>query len=382
MLPAPTIDFFAEPAVADPPARVDRDWWLLGALVVCLTCEAIFNTQLIWRPLHIAAVLAIIPTVLWRRTHPLLMLTIAMVLTNVVTILAVIFAEMPEGPYTAAFVLITVYALFRWGSGRHCAIGLAMLMAVVLLHFFIDYGGIAETIGGILVVLAPAELGVLVRYQKRSAEQAVTEAQALERERIARELHDSVAHHVSAIAIQAQAGRAVAANNPAAAAQALETIEEAAARTLSDMRSMVGSLRGDSDAELTPQQGMSDIASLAGSTGGIVVRVADLPEPSSTQGTTAVGAALFRIAQESVTNAVRHADGATRVDVQLTNGSDRYTLTVRDDGRGAGVDGKPAGYGLIGMAERARLLGGSLEAGPAHDGGWLVKAELPVGGEV
>jgi len=374
-------DFFSEPPVVDPPRRVPLDWMLVGVFSALALIEGALNAEMYWRWFHIAMVLAMIPTLLWRRQRPLLMLAIIMAVTTGVSIAGFISkGEVAAGPYTAAFLLINVYAVFRWASGRHGAIALGLMAVVFTSHLVIDYGGVAETIGGLIVFLFPAELGVMARLNARNQEQSREEVRAAERERIARELHDSVAHHVSAIAIQAQAGRAVAKGNPEAAVQALSTIEEAASRTLSEMRSMVGTLRGDDGAELAPQQGLSDIASLAGSTNGLDIRVAALPAGSPAQGTTAVGAALFRIAQESVTNAVRHADGATRVDVRVSNGSDRYTLTVRDDGRGIVADSKPVGYGLIGMAERARLLGGTLEAGPAHDGGWLVTAELPAGG--
>ena len=172
----------------------------------------------------------------------------------------------------------------------------------------------------------------------------------------------------------------MAASDPAAAAQVLSTIEEAAARTLVDMRSMVGSLRGDDDdAELAPQPGLREIASLAGTVGTVDIVV---DTPSDVSAPSAVGAALYRIAQESVTNAVRHANNASTVNVQVTHGDDAFQLTVLDNGRATGVETHAAGYGLVGMAERARLLGGTLDAGPAPAGGWLVEAKLPVAGSV
>lgn len=369
-------EFFAEPAVDDPPARVARDWWLVAALVIAAIAEWIFNDKLIWRTFHIAVTMAIIPTVLWRRTRPLLMLAIAFVSMNSLLLFDALFAEIPEGPYTAIFVVFLVYSLFRWGSGRHCAFGLGAIFAAMVLNLIIDPGTVGDFVGGIIFISLPIEAGILVRYQRRSADQRVAEVRSVEREQIARELHDSVAHHVSAIAIQAQAARAVAATNPEAVVGSLEAIEEAAARALSDMRSMVGSLRDGSEVELAPQQGLQDIASLAGARGGLDVLVGPLPdgEPAA-----AVGAALFRIAQESVTNAVRHSDDATTVDVQVSNGGDSYRLIVRDDGKTMTEQNVP-GYGLIGMAERARLLGGTLTAGPASGGGWLVEAELPAPG--
>ncbi len=367
-------EFFAEPAVPDPPARVARDWWLAAAVLVAAIAEWIFNEQLIWRTFHIAVTIAVIPTVLWRRTRPLLMLAIVFVSMNSLLLFDAIFAEIPEGPYSAIFVVVLIYSLFRWGSGRHCAFGIGIIVAATLLNLIIDPGTVGDFIGGVIFAFLPAEAGVLVRYQKRSAEQREASARSVEREQIARELHDSVAHHVSAIAIQAQAARAVAANNPDAVMGSLEAIEESAARALSDMRSMVGSLRDGADAELVPQQSLADIATLAGAQGDLEVAVDPLP---SSNPSAAVGAALFRIAQESVTNAVRHSTDASTVRVQVSNGDGSYRLSVHDNGRRV-TDQNITGYGLIGMAERARLLGGTFNAGPATGGGWLVVAELPM----
>ena len=362
-----------------PPARVPRDWWLVGLIVLLAIIEGFFNTPLIWRPWHIGITILMSATLLWRRTNPLLMLAISFGVINIMLVVAAVIAEVPEGPYTAAFLLINVYALYRWGSGRDGAIGLVIMFAIFALNLVIDYGGIAETIGGLFVMLFPAELGVMIRYQQKAKDQQINEVRSQEREQIARELHDTVAHHVSAIAIQAQAGRVVANENPKAAIDALIVIEEAAARTLSEMRSMVGSLRGNEDAALAPQPGLREIASLAGDANGLDVRVSsvdgvEMPAP--------IGAALYRIAQESVTNATRHAHDASRVDVRLERRGDTYRLTIQDDGRQNGAETNPEGYGLVGMAERARLLGGSLEAGPSPSGGWLVHAELPSDGAI
>ena len=373
-----TVGFFSEPAIPNPPKRVARDWLLVAALVFAGTMEWIFNEPLIWRHWHMTLVFALIPSMLWRRTKPLLMMLITFIAMNATLLAAAIFAEVPDGPYTAIFVLFSVYSLFRWGSGRDCLIGVGAFVAAGLLNAVIDWNGVGEFIGGFIVMAVPAEAGALVRAQRRSAEQAIVEVRSAEREQIARELHDSVAHHVSAIAIQAQAGRTVAATNPAAAEHALASIEEAAARTLADMRSMVGSLRGDEAAELAPQPGLRELESLAGRVGGLDVAV---DSPAETDVPSALGAAIFRIAQESVTNAVRHATGASRVDVQVERVADAYQLTVRDDGKVNSTNSprsESPGYGLVGMAERARLLGGTLDAGPGPAGGWLVKAELPI----
>ncbi len=371
-------NFFQEPAVANPARRIPRDFWLVGIIYVIAIIEGFANTKMYWPWPHVGVTILMATTLLWRRTHPLQMALLAFAFTTVVTVVGYVAqGAVADGPYTAAFLLINVYAVFRWASGRDCAIALVGMVGVFLLQIAIDYGGVVETFGGLIVFLFPAELGVIARMNTRNQERAREDVRVAERERIARELHDSVAHHVSAIAIQAQAGRTVAAKNPAMAIEALNTIEEAASRTLSDMRSMVGSLRGDDDAEMAPQLGFSDLAALEGHVGGIDVTVDTPPDAAPP---TPVGAALYRIAQESITNAIRHATDASSVNVEVLNRGDMYQLTVSDDGRTNGAPTSGSGYGLIGMAERARLLGGTLDAGPSPSG-WVVRAELPTKAE-
>ena len=199
----------------------------------------------------------------------------------------------------------------------------------------------------------------------------------LEREQLARELHDTVAHHVSAIAIQAQAGRTLAGSQPEAAVRALEVIEEAASRTLEELRGLVDALRQGEEPELAPQRGVADIARLAGTAGdGPAVEVELSGDLDGLR--PLVGAAIYRIAQESITNAMRHARHATRVDVRVVADGDLVRLTVCDDGEAGASDGA-SGYGLVGMTERAALLGGTLDAGPAAEG-WTVSAVLPRNG--
>jgi signal transduction histidine kinase len=181
---------------------------------------------------------------------------------------------------------------------------------------------------------------------------------------------------VSAIAIRAQAGRTLAVSRPGAAVEALEVIEDAASRTLAELRAIVGALRDGDEPDRTPQRGVADIARLAATTDGPRVDVElsgdlDALRPM-------VGAAIYRIAQESITNAVRHARQATLIAVRVTGEDDCVRLVVRDDGEATA--GAAAGYGLAGMTERAALLGGTLEAGPSSGRGWTVTAVLPRNG--
>lgn len=219
-------------------------------------------------------------------------------------------------------------------------------------------------------------LGATVRYWMTSRTREMDKVRLLEREQLARELHDTVAHHVSAIAIRAQAGRVVAASDPSAALDALLVIEAEASRTLDEMRLMVGNLRDDDAPSLTPQQGVADLERLARSVGDRPRVALKLSGDLADLGPS-VDAAIYRIAQESITNAVRHARHATVIDVRVSGDDPNVIrLIVHDDGEAA-AGRNPLGYGLVGMTERAMLLGGSFEAGPGPDRGWTVQAVLP-----
>jgi signal transduction histidine kinase len=234
---------------------------------------------------------------------------------------------------------------------------------------------VVEAFFGSLVLLTPALLGASVRYWTTARGRELDQIKLREREQLARELHDTVAHHVSAITIRAQAGQVVAASDPSAAVDALRVIEQEAVRTLGEMRTIVGVLRRGEAADLVPQQGVSDIERLGATDHGPRVDVTmtgDLDDLAPS-----LGAALYRIAQEAVTNAMRHARHATRVDVRVVGDDDCVRLTVRDDGDAAASGRGPDGYGLIGMAERATLLGGTLVAGPGDGRGWSVDVVLP-----
>jgi signal transduction histidine kinase len=219
-----------------------------------------------------------------------------------------------------------------------------------------------------------------VRFFTTSRHRELDRVRSREREQLARELHDTVAHHVSAMVIRAQAGRVVAAASPETSPEALaalELIEAEGAKTLAEMRFMVGALREPGRVELSPVSGVADIQRLASSVGG------ELPVEVKLSGEVdalapAVGAALYRIAQESITNAVRHARRASRVVVEVSVEDERVLLSVSDDGEPVAAGRAGPGYGLAGMTERATLLGGTLTAGPGEPGGgWVVEAVLP-----
>ncbi|MFB9200777.1 sensor histidine kinase [Nonomuraea spiralis] len=361
-----------EPRPAGPPARVWRDWALVAVLVPAAVIEGLLRPDLRWPVVSTAVTVALVPTLLWRRTRPLLMVMLVFGVTSLAPLLT---RGEPVETYTLAFVTIVLYALFRWGSGREAVIGMAA--GLVAVHLSLITGRIApgDVVPALGVLFAAVGLGGAFRYRAGARLRELDQVKLLEREQLARDLHDTVAHHVSAMAIRAQAGLATAASEPGAATDALRVIEAEASRTLAEMRAMVRVLRRNEPAELTPGRHLDDLRQLAGRPRvgpAVEVEIAggldDLP-PSS-------GAALYRIAQESITNARRHARHATHITVRVTADDTSVHLTVSDDGdRATGV--AAPGYGLIGMIERAALLGGTCEAGPNPNRGWTVTAVLP-----
>ncbi len=368
--------FLAEPRVPFPQHRVWRDWVLVVALVAAGSAETLLRTDLGSRP--IAALLGIGPTLglFWRRTFPLQVLTIGFAAHG----FADAAAMQGSGEYMlwiTAALMIMPYALFRWGSGRECVLGVVVMALVHIPSRSSGIENLVEAAAAAVFLLLPAAVGLAVRFRAVSMLRERDQVKMLERELLARELHDSVAHHISAIVIQAQAGRAVAATNPGQAVHVLEVIETEAARTLAEMRALVGALRQGEAAEFAPQRGVGDIPGLANASGGsprvkvsLSGRLDDLAP--------IVDTALYRLAQEAITNCMRHARHATRVDVGVSADDAFIRLTVVDDGDVVSSNASgSSGYGLIGMTERAMLLGGTFHAGPGPGRGWQISATLP-----
>ncbi|MGV9314569.1 sensor histidine kinase [Streptomyces sp. NPDC003691] len=365
-----------EPRPPGAPARVWRDWALLAVGLGAVALEAGLRENIVWRPVAVvfAVWLCLLP--LWRRTRPLAMVTLAFgsaILLQVASLVAE--PREPVGLATGSVVLVLLYALARWGSGREMVLGGAVTLAACVLGTVTDDTPVAEKVGAFVFLLLPALVGAAVRFRVAARERQWDQMRSREREQLARELHDTVAHHVSAMVIIAQAGRVLAGTDPSAAVEALEGVEEEGARTLEEMRAMVAALRDRGvGAELAPPAGVADLERLVRTPGGRL-RV-DLGLDGELDALPpAVDTAVYRIVQESVTNAMRHAVGATEVVVRVAAEGHTVRVTVRDNGQrtGRGRDG----YGLAGLRERAALLGGALRAGPGADQGWHVEAELP-----
>ncbi|MEL6906367.1 MAG: histidine kinase [Planctomycetota bacterium] len=324
--------------------------------------------------------LALAALIHWRRSHPLLVTAVAFGTTGVLEGIGLAIDRDVQDLHSMAVVLMLPYALFRWGSGREALLGLPIVLASAALGMASDAVRPAEVIGGFGVLLVPVALGIAARYREAARVRELVDVRTNERLNLARELHDTVAHHVSAIAVRAQAGVVTGAKDPAAATDALRVIRDEASRALSEMREMVRVLREDDAATLAPAPRVEDLAELAAGLGG-APEVALSLDGDTERLSPAISGAVYRLAQESVTNARRHARGASRVSVSVSVDDDGVRLRVEDDGEPTGRGAAPrAGFGLTGMAERAALLGGTLTAGPGPERGWTVAATLPHGG--
>lgn len=367
-------DLWAEPAPDDPPSRSPWDKVIVPGLMAAGLAEALLASNVAWRVATIAVVVSLPLVLLWRRTHPLR--TAAVVFSAYAALhTAMLLGGVTSTTVNFGVIALSVYSLVRWASGRHAVIGL--VIAVVGTAIAGSTGDLRQQDSAIGMPVTFIVI-VLIGFAARSAQDRraarISEARMSERNRIARELHDTVAHHVSAIAVQAQGAQEVLSTDPQAAAEALAVIEDAASMTLTEMRKMVGALRDDTPPELAPARGLGDVVRI-GETPGPGPRVdvqlsGDLENLSQS-----IEAGLFRLTQEAVTNARRHARNATRVAVHVDGSADDVHLTVSDDGDPTTHNG--AGYGLVGMMERAELLGGTLQAGPGPNRGWVIDATLP-----
>ena len=225
--------------------------------------------------------------------------------------------------------------------------------------------------------------GLLLRQSDRERVSAASRARHDERLALARELHDVVAHHVTGMVVQAQAGQLVARTQPERAESTLRSIERAGSEALAAMRRVVGALRaedGASAAATAPGSTLAELAELADHSAalGLAVHLTFEPEGDWPRDVPPeLAQSVHRIVRESMTNAQRHASGATSVQILVRRLPTSLEIQIADDGRGRSPSGV-AGFGLVGLAERVDALGGTFTAGPSDDGGWQVHATLPL----
>jgi signal transduction histidine kinase len=301
--------------------------------------------------------------------------------------------------------LIVLYRLGWNGAQRNgarlpatgLAVGLAVPFLVLALAGPRPMGSEAGVLTVLLASLAPAAAWTGIARRARSEAQAHSAAREViagtllehtargERARIARELHDVVAHHISMVAVQAETARLATPGMPAAGAQRLSAIGDTARAALTEMRRLLGVLREDAQidaADRQPQpslEQLNDLLDEARDASGAGTRLIVSGSPVTLD--PGVELAAYRIAQEALTNARRHAPRAA-VDVELHYTDDALRLRIRDNGPGPPpAPQATGGHGLPGMRERAAAVGGQLRAGPAAGGGFLIEATLPAKAE-
>jgi signal transduction histidine kinase len=331
----------------------------------------------------------------WRRRAPLTVLGVA-VITWAVTI----------GSGYADLGGVAIIALYS--AGRHAAddrrahVGVAAAIVVILVDGLTDPAPWGEAAFGGVVLFVAWYVGRRLRLRSERAAQLERERAAEarrivveERTRIARELHDVVAHRVSLMTVQAGAAKAVAAQDPEGALRAMGAVEEAGRQALDELRHLLGVLRPESDLDgLGPQPGLADLPKLVAQVREAGLRVSLATDGAPPELPARVDLFAYRIVQEALTNVLKHAGPGARTEVRLGADRNGIVIAVVDDGnptrKGAesafgrqpiDSDRQIRRSGIVGMRERALLLGGTLDARPRAGGGFQVVAHLPTGGE-
>lgn len=334
----------------------------------------------------------------WRRRFPL---SVAAIVVGVYLV-SVGVLEVPEPGVTVLAGSLAIYSAAAYG-GRFRTPVLALCVGGILAELARQLYFVQSEIRPLLqsfvlaynaaVLALPWVAGTVIRSLRTSKRELVARAAELQRERednareavfaervrIARELHDVVAHHVSVMGVQAGAARRVMARQPDKAAEALSAIETSSRQAVVELHRLLGFLRRNGEADdLAPQPGLAQLQDLAGSLGGdltVDLVIEGCAQPLSPS----LEVSAYRIVQEALTNTRRHSGGAT-ASVRVRYGNDTLEVEVVDDGpaavaRPAGADG---GLGLIGMRERVSLHGGHLRTGPRPGGGFAVQATFPL----
>ena len=323
----------------------------------------------------------------WRRRRPLVVLGV-----NLAALAALIGLGYP--PLWG--LPIALYSVGRYAANdRWSYIGVGGAAALVVIGELVDstaaweigfacvvlflvwYIGRFIRVRGDYLILLQEHAAQLEREQAAEAGRAVVE----ERTRIARELHDVVAHRVSMMTVQAGAAKTVVADDPKGALQAMEAVEQAGRQTLNELRHLLGVLRPEAEVDrLGPQPGLADVPRLVDQFREAGLDVSLTMDGVQTDLPARVDLSAYRIVQEALTNVLKHAGPNTQTKARLSIDRREVAIEVLDNGHG--VTALPgSGHGIAGMRERAQLLGGSLDAGLRPGGGFRVVAHLPIGEE-
>lgn len=376
-----------------------RRWFdiALTSLILLLAVPAGLSTS----PSVLALGIFQVAPLFWRRRFPVSVFAVV----YVAHALQVGITDEPL-PGQLAFP-IAVYSVARWRTLRFSipVLGLGLIAALVASWdwFSGDYGGgwtfiLGNSVGiGMFVVVAwslgmlgrtrDAYVASLIERSERVAREADQQAQLAaqnERNRIAREMHDVVAHGLSMIIVQADGARYAAANRPDLAVQTLDTIAKTGREAMAEMRTLLGLLRSEdgapadeADTPTAPQPDLADLADLLQEASASMTIEAELDDDVGEEVPAVVALTAYRLVQEALTNVRKHAGPQVHVHVAVRREDRALRVIVTDDGRGASADGDGQGHGLVGMRERVAAHGGQLSAGPVVGGGYQVDARMP-----
>ena len=329
----------------------------------------------------------------WRRSQPLMVFGVTWAATALST-------GVPTLELIGIAMLVALYGVGRYvAADRWSYLGLGGAFALVGLTFLMDEvtaaeirsakpEAIAGVTFGLSLIFLVWYIGRRVRIRAERAAHLEREhaaearrAVAEERTRIARELHDVVAHRVSLMTVQAGAAKTVAADDLEGAVRAMEAVEVAGRQALSELRHLLDVLRPEAEVDgLDPQPGLADVPRLVAQFEEAGLHVSLAMNGARTDLPARVDLSVYRIVQEALTNVLKHAGPSARAEVRLSADNHAIAIEVLDNGHRATIL-PGSGHGIVGMRERALLLGGSLDAGPRLDGGFQVVARLPVGDE-
>jgi signal transduction histidine kinase len=337
--------------------------------------------------LQSAAFAVMTMSVAWRRTRPL---AAAALIGGALAVQTLVGDAEVAGGFIA--LLVVTYSVGSYSDLRGALLGGLFIFAAVFIYPLVNDINFADEVGNLAIFFGVWTLGRAVRARQQRAVDAEHELAAMEaardeqmrsivseeRRRIARELHDIVAHGVSVMILQAGAARQIVHREPEQVPELLIGVETTGRQALDEMHHLLAVLRRDGlDDGASPPLRLSQLDGVIEDVraSGIAVdyRIVGEPRPLSP----GLEASAYRIVQEALTNVLKHA-GAGHVDVVVDYQSDAIHLSIDDDGSGASGDMPPRGHGIVGMRERAKLFGGSVTAGPDESGGWVVQARLPI----
>ena len=365
-----------------------RDALVAVAVALIAVVEVLANPAIRPEPVALPVEVALGLALWWRHRQPLVAVGAVAVL-QVLEAAAGVPLEQPIVPLLAS--AIAIYAVVARGSLRRGLLGLGLMIVAVAVETVAQDKGLGNFAFAMVFAVGTFMVARTVAYRTRHAdamreradevelrrEDDVRHAAEAERTRIARELHDLVAHSVGVMVVQAGAAERVLVRDPDAALSAMRAVQSTGRQAISEMARLVAILReGGEEVGLAPQPDLDDLATLVEETrlAGLSVELVVSGDPRPVP--PALGLTVYRIVQEALTNTRKHA-GAARATIRLNYGPSALTTEVTDTGEGSVRSAGGSGHGLIGMRERVAMYGGTLHLDHAAEGGFVVRARLP-----